>query len=45
VAGWPAHVAKSSPICPQDVVVEIKRKIVQGKEGKKGKAGRPDINL
>jgi hypothetical protein len=25
--------ARSSPICPQGVVVEIKRKIVEGKEG------------
>jgi hypothetical protein len=32
---WPAHVAKSSPICPQGAVVEIKRKI-EGKEEKKG---------
>jgi hypothetical protein len=31
-------VAKSSPICPQGAVVEIKRKIVEGKEGKR--AGR-----
>jgi hypothetical protein len=29
-------VAKSSPICPQGVVVEIKRNIVEGKEGKRG---------
>jgi hypothetical protein len=29
-------VAKSSPICPQGVVVEIKRKIIEGKEGKRG---------
>jgi hypothetical protein len=28
-------VAKSSPICPQGAVVEIKRKIVEGKDGKK----------
>jgi hypothetical protein len=33
------HVAKSSPICPQGVVVEIKGKIVDGKEGIV--AGRP----
>jgi hypothetical protein len=36
VAEWPAHVAKSSPICPQGAVVEIKRKIVKGKEEKGG---------
>jgi hypothetical protein len=29
-------VAKSSPICPQCAVVEIKRKIVEGKELKRG---------
>jgi hypothetical protein len=29
-------VAKSSPICPQGAVVEIKRKIVEGKEEKRG---------
>jgi hypothetical protein len=42
VVGRLAHVAKSSPICPQGAVIEIKRKIVEGKEGKMGKAvGRP----
>jgi hypothetical protein len=30
-------VAKCSPICPQDAVVEIKGRIVEGKEGKRGK--------
>jgi hypothetical protein len=34
-AGRPAHVAKSSLICPQGAVVEIKSKIVEGKEGKR----------
>jgi hypothetical protein len=29
-------VAKSTPICPQGAMVEIKRKIVEGKEGKRG---------
>jgi hypothetical protein len=37
VAERPAHGAKSSPICPKGAVVEIKRKIVEEKEGKKGK--------
>jgi hypothetical protein len=36
VAGQPTHVAKSSPICPQGAAVEIKMKIVEGKEGKCG---------
>jgi hypothetical protein len=52
VAGRPAHVAKSSPICPQGAVVEIKRNIVGGKERKregrwptdhKSLAGRPHM--
>jgi hypothetical protein len=45
VAGRPAHVAKSPPICPQGAVVEIKRNIVEGKEGKRGEGGQPTINL
>jgi hypothetical protein len=37
VAGRAANpCGKSSPICPQGVVVEIKRKIVEGKEEKSG---------
>jgi hypothetical protein len=36
VARWPAHVAKSPLISPQGAVVVIKRKIVEGKEGKRG---------
>jgi hypothetical protein len=44
VAERPAHVAKSSPISPQGVVVEIKVKIVEGKEGKRGEGGRPAID-
>jgi hypothetical protein len=45
VAGRPAHVAKSSPICPQGAVVEMKMKIVEGKKGKEGEGCRPAINL
>jgi hypothetical protein len=46
VAGQPTHVAKSSPICPQGAVVELKVKIVEGKEGKKeGEGGRPAIDI
>jgi hypothetical protein len=38
----PTHVAKSSPVCPQGVAVELKVMIVEGKEGKKeGEGGRP----
>jgi hypothetical protein len=36
VVGRPTHVAKSSLIYPQGAVVEINRKIVEGKEGKRG---------
>jgi hypothetical protein len=43
VAGRPAHVAKSSPIYPQGAVVEIKRNMVEGKEGKGG-GRRPAIH-
>jgi hypothetical protein len=35
VVGRPTHVAKSSPICPLGAVVEIKRKIVEGKQEKR----------
>jgi hypothetical protein len=45
VAGHPVHVAKSSPICFHGAVIEIKRKIVEGKERKKWEGGRPAINL
>jgi hypothetical protein len=38
-------VAKSSLIYSQGVVLKIKRKIVEGKEGKKGEGGRSAINL
>jgi hypothetical protein len=37
-------VTKSSSICPQGAVVEIKKKI-EGKEGKKGKGGRTAVYL
>jgi hypothetical protein len=45
VAGWPAHVAKAPPFYPKGVVVELKREIVEGKEGKEGEGGRPATNL
>jgi hypothetical protein len=34
VVGWPAHVAIAPLLCPKGVVVELKRKIVEGKGGK-----------
>jgi ribosomal protein L6P/L9E len=34
VAGRPARVAKAPPFYPEDVVVELKREIVEGKGGK-----------
>jgi hypothetical protein len=41
VAGRPAHVAIAPPFCPKCVVVEIKKKIVDGKGAKEGEGGRP----
>jgi hypothetical protein len=48
VAGWPrivagrlAHVAISPPLYPKGVMVELKREIVEGKEGREGEGGRP----
>jgi hypothetical protein len=45
VAGRTTHVAKAHPFCPKDVVVELKREIVEGKGGKEGEGGRPATNL
>jgi hypothetical protein len=45
VAGRPAHVAIAPLLCPKGVVVELKRKIVEGKGGKEGEAGRLATNL
>jgi hypothetical protein len=36
VAGWQAHVASAPKLCPNGVVVELKREIVEGKGGKEG---------
>jgi hypothetical protein len=38
-------VDKAPPFCHKGVVVELKREIVQGKEGKEGEGGRPTTNL
>jgi hypothetical protein len=38
-------VASSPKLCPKGVVVELKREIVEGKEGKEGEGGRPATNL
>jgi hypothetical protein len=43
VAGWPTHVPKAPPFCPNSVVVELKRKIVEGKGRKEGEAGRQSL--
>jgi hypothetical protein len=40
-AGQPAHVAIAPLLCPNGVVVELKREIVEGKGGKEGEGGRP----
>jgi hypothetical protein len=39
VVGRPTHVAIAPPFCPKGVVVELKREIVEGKEGKDGEDG------
>jgi hypothetical protein len=41
VAGRPAHLAIAPPLCPEGVVVELKREIVDGKGGKQGEGGCP----
>jgi hypothetical protein len=45
VAGWPAHVAIAPPLCSKAVVVELKREVVEGKEGKEDEGGWPTTNL
>jgi hypothetical protein len=45
VADQSTHVVKAPPFCPKRVVVELKRKIVEGKGGKHGEGGRPATNL
>jgi hypothetical protein len=45
VGGRAAHVASASKLCLKDVVVELKREIVEGKDGKEGEGGRPSTNL
>jgi hypothetical protein len=38
-------VASASKLCLKDVVVELKREIVEGKEGKEGEGGRLSTNF
>jgi hypothetical protein len=45
VAGQPAHVASAPKVCLKGVVVELKRKIVEGKEGNEREGDRPTTNL
>jgi hypothetical protein len=45
VAGWPALVAIAQLLCPEGVVVELKREIVEGKGGKEGDGGQLATNL
>jgi hypothetical protein len=45
VAGRPAHVAIAPLLCTKDVVVELKRYIVEGKARKEGEGGRRATNL
>jgi hypothetical protein len=45
VAGRPPHVAKAPPFYPKHVVIELKRKIVEGKGGNEGEGSWPTTNL
>jgi hypothetical protein len=45
VAGQLAHVATTPPFCSKGVVIELKRKIVEGKGGKEGEGGWLATNL
>jgi hypothetical protein len=45
VAGWLAHVVSAPKLCPKGVVVELNKKIVEGKGGKEGEGGWPATNL
>jgi hypothetical protein len=45
VARRPAHVVIAPPLYPKGMVVELKRKIVEGKGGNEGEGGRPATNL
>jgi hypothetical protein len=45
VACRQAHVVTAPPLCPKDLVVELKREIVEGKGGKKGEGGQSATNL
>jgi hypothetical protein len=39
VVRWLTHVASTPKLYPKGVVVELKRKIVEGKGGKEGEGG------
>jgi hypothetical protein len=45
VVGQLAHVASVPKLCPKDVVVELKREIVEGKGEKEGEGGRLATNI
>jgi hypothetical protein len=47
VSSRPAHVAIAPPLCPKVMVVEVKRKVVEKKGGKRGEvmAGQPSFGL
>jgi hypothetical protein len=45
VVGQLAHVASAPKLCPKDVVVELKREIVEGKGEKEGEGGRLATNI
>jgi hypothetical protein len=41
VVGRPTHAASAPKHCTKGAMVELKRKIVEGKGGKEGEGGRP----
>jgi hypothetical protein len=43
VAGQPAHVVSAPKLCPKGVVVELKRKIVAGKGGRRWPVGHQSL--
>jgi hypothetical protein len=45
VAEWLVHVAIAPPLCPNGVVIELNRQVVEGKGGKKGGGDWPATNL
>jgi hypothetical protein len=43
VAGRPTHVASAPKLCPEGVVVELKKEIVEGKGGRRWPASHQSL--